>query len=492
MKPFYSLIVLLLLTACVEAGEKKALLIMLDGLRADAAYSAATPVLDSLRDGSWAKNYQGAWTFQAHSIQDSAPNSATNHVAIATGVTATKHGVFENGNTAKGNYAEYPTWLSRLRKKQPEIVTAWLHNWSENTAIPTDADFQSTCGEGFDGDQKLIEQAKQILAGTLPETAGENGTKWTPGKDIDAMMLYLDSLDMFGHRFGFSVHCPEYFEKVAHYDGKVGELLETLKNRPNFAKEDWLIVVIADHGGTGRGHGIVGCKNCYTVPLIVSGKNIATGRMQGQPLTTTPTAYLMKHFTGKIPECFASAIPTTKPEAAPKLDAGKISLDAFQKESRDGSFSFALWFKANDAQKDDPPLFSNKNWADGLTPGVALAANMADGTAGCRAWLNLGDGERREDFRPLEYQPNEWTFFAVTVDRKENAVLYVGGADGRLSFISHDVTHLKKLTAGMPWNVGQDGTGKYPHTPDGEIQGPTCWNRALTTDEVAELYRAGK
>ena len=41
---------LLLLVSAANAGEKKAILIMIDGLRADALYSVPTPNLDSLRD----------------------------------------------------------------------------------------------------------------------------------------------------------------------------------------------------------------------------------------------------------------------------------------------------------------------------------------------------------------------------------------------------------------------------------------------------------
>ncbi|MBR5161889.1 MAG: alkaline phosphatase family protein, partial [Thermoguttaceae bacterium] len=295
---------LVLLVSAVQAGEKKALLIMLDGQRADALYSAPTPNYDSLRNGTWAEGYKGAYSFQAHTNLDSAPSSATNHVAIATGVTATKNDVYKNGQTFKGKYDQYPTWMQRLRKADPNLVTVWLYNWSEDGQIPADATYQNSRGGGVEGDVKIIDETIQIINGTFPDTPGVKDTKWTKGADVDAIMLYLDSLDMFGHRNGFSVNVDPYFENVTFYDEQIGKILAAIKSRPNFANEDWMIVVVADHGGIFKTHGVVGCKNCYTIPLIVSAKDIEGGKMAGQPQNCCSAAYLMKHMTGSVPEEF--------------------------------------------------------------------------------------------------------------------------------------------------------------------------------------------
>ena len=62
MKKFFPMILFLLLVTAVvaRAGEKKGLLIMLDGTRADALLSIDVPNLDSLRLGTWAEGYKGA------------------------------------------------------------------------------------------------------------------------------------------------------------------------------------------------------------------------------------------------------------------------------------------------------------------------------------------------------------------------------------------------------------------------------------------------
>jgi len=487
-KLLFILPLLLFCAVSAQASSKKALLIMLDGLRSDAMYSAPTPNLDSLKDGSWAEGYKSAYTLQAHTNLDSPPSSATNHVAIATGVTATKSKVVYNGDFSKGNFADYPSWLWRARQANPDLVSVWLYNWGADASLPCKATYENTRGGGVEGDVKIIREACQILDGSFPDTEGVNGTKWTHGQDVDAVMLYLDSMDILGHGKGFSVNVDEYFKAMTFYDEQIGQLLAAVKSRPSFAQEDWMIVVVSDHGGVYRTHGVVGCENCYTIPMIVTGKNIASGKMVGQPLNCAAAAYLTQFMTGNIPECFDSGIPQTEPEVPASLENSLDETSLAQIPANlKGDFSFIIWFKSNGPQDGDPALVSNKDWRSGKNPGLALSVFEEKGNAAVT--LNLGDGSAREDIRQLFYNHNEWTFFAVTVDRDENAVLYVGTQNGRLSFISDDISTLGTLASGLGWHIGQDGTGNYSSTLNGETRGFRFWPAALTTDQIQALMK---
>ena len=86
-------------------SRPKALLIMLDGARADALAAARMPAVESLRDGSWAPGYSGAWSLTGQTVPDARPSSAANHTAILTAVNAEKSRVFNNGETKDGDYA---------------------------------------------------------------------------------------------------------------------------------------------------------------------------------------------------------------------------------------------------------------------------------------------------------------------------------------------------------------------------------------------------
>ena len=118
--------VLLTAFAAAAAGKssvanKKVLLIMLDGVRADSTLHTTMPALNALRSGQWQPNYKCASTDAAMVVQDAPPHSAPNHASIATGVTAAKHKVTRNGKTKTGNFKEYPHFLGHLVKAYPDL-----------------------------------------------------------------------------------------------------------------------------------------------------------------------------------------------------------------------------------------------------------------------------------------------------------------------------------------------------------------------------------
>ena len=139
MKNFMKLFAaIILLTACLaplSAQEKlqpKALIIMIDGMRADAFDNIPMPNLEKLRAGKWQPGYNGAFSATAWDLDDARPNSAPNHAAIATGVPAVKHRIFKNGQTKDGNFEEWPSWLARLATSPQHYKTQFLYSWGEN------------------------------------------------------------------------------------------------------------------------------------------------------------------------------------------------------------------------------------------------------------------------------------------------------------------------------------------------------------------------
>ncbi len=488
--------------------SKKSLVIMLDGLRSDVMFTAATPAINSLIDGTWAgpnTGYRSAWTYQAHTNLDALPSSATNHVAIATGVTATKNNVYENGKIGEGKYDEFPSYLERLKQANPQLVTAFLRNWSEDDLIRTKADYEQRYADksGAELDMLLVDDAVAILAGTKPDSDGANGTHWKAGTDVDALMLYLDAMDMYGHGKGFSPFVDEYYTKMTEYDAAIGRMLQAVCSRPNFADESWQIIVVSDHGGLGQSHGIQDCENCYTIPLVVVSKEVAAGRMVGQPQNCDVAAYVMQFMTGSVPTEFDGRVEVVHntESVAVSLEDGivyrqpssvtpeKLGRPESLNFGADGDFSITLWFRTDKAQQGDPVIIGNKDWTSGKNPGVVLAANTND-QDGTNLWLNISDGTTRDDLRPLAYQADgQWWFIGVTVERKGNAVLYLGRSDGRLTFISDDISTLGNIDSPLNWNVTEDGTGDYSCDLNGEIRELTIRNRALSLQDVETLSK---
>lgn len=61
--------------------------------------------------------------------------------------------------------------------------------------------------------------------------------------------------DYNGHKSGFDNNNSHYSAGVTNADRYAFELIETIKNRPEYKNEDWLILITSDHGGHGKMHG---------------------------------------------------------------------------------------------------------------------------------------------------------------------------------------------------------------------------------------------
>ena len=156
--------------------------------------------------------------------------------------------------------------------------------------------------------------------------------------------------------------------------------------------------------------------------------------------------------------------------------------------SVDGDFSFSMWVKFSNWQRD-PVFIANKNWNSGGNVGYALATG-ADG----RFQWNYAEqvGERRDyDSGPGLVGDGAWHHVAVTFQRGGQAVTFV---DGREIDRQPLPTTGTTISPGLPTNIGQDGRGNYTDNGtvsmvDGTIDDVAIWRRAITPDEIVGIYR---
>lgn len=479
------------------ADMPKSLVVMLDGVRSDGQRMAKTPNIDVLCDGSWAPGYQGAWTYTASTIRDAPTVSAPNHTAIATGVTATQNLVFNNGVYAdynnKGADAVYLNYLTRIKNFDVRKKTVFLYSWDPDKILTRK---NNPCDLSLRGnDAENAKRVPQILSGKF-----EHGD-WAQGTDVDALLFYIDLPDAKGHAGGFSPPGNKhdgYVESIETCDRWIGDALDAIRKRPGFKSENWQIIICSDHGGWVSGHGAARADN-YTVPLVVSSRDVQPGMMPGQPCTADVAVTVLDHFgidtvdlkrrglldgsvRGKSKTIPASKLPaedslfvslsfdgkldnaakgkeaeTIKPQnngAVLKPSGGKkggyleirsgdkaqyVSLGdpAAMKWGHDGDYSIAFWVRIPEKSDADPVLFGNKNWNDGKNPGLCLFVEGESNGGGNNLSLNLADvTKQRVDVKQLNMTPGQWWFCAVTVNRKQNATLYAGSPEGKLYFAS--------------------------------------------------------
>ncbi|NLZ61143.1 MAG: hypothetical protein GX901_10845, partial [Lentisphaerae bacterium] len=332
----------------------------------------------------------------------------------------------------------------------------------------------------------------------------------------------------------------------------VGQLLTAIEQRASFSSEDWLIVIVGDHGGYGKSHGMWG-GHATTVPMLICGKQVQNGRIPGISYNFDAAATALQHFnlySEKLnldgrPRCNIIAkenklslkdgleayfnFSEKQPE---NLLENKISAKIYGAKTSSGSgpgafaggflridgsednpggmilqgseqfaepdkpaLTFCLWVRvAANPPGGDPVIIGNKDWRDGKKPGFILTSARKMESASlpgvCLNYARSGEIPRI-DMGPFDVEYDSWSFYAVTFSDEGVAYMYQGRDDGHLYWLC-DRAEDAVLHSGMPWHLGQDGSGKYKFPFRGDIDDLALWSRALSSKEIRAVYEAGR
>lgn len=509
-------------------ANQHSLVIAIDGLRGDGIFNAATPNLDKLIKGTWAPGYRGAFAHYAQTMKDAAPNSGPNHVGIMTGVTATKSRVTGNGNVASGDYKNYPHYQTLLERHDPTLNTAYLVTWGTDMQIANQADLKIDADDATN-----TRNVVDILSGNFASA------NWPLGTRPDSVFLFLDDIDHAGHACCFTVADEGYRAEIVDVDNQIGQILTALRQRENFANENWQIVITSDHGGRGSSHGIHAADN-YTIPFLVVSKAAGQGYLRGVPhnYDAAPTALahmgvpIPENLDGKVrggevmdnvPKQLIEELVTYLPFEGNYQDAsgqhhhgeahgkpeikygGKfgryVAIDGHQEYINLGNpaamdfgttkdFTLFTWFRVRANQDGDPVIVGNKDWRSGSNRGALLLANEGNGDD---LGINLASSASdRKDFDPIDYSFDGWWLLAATFDRDGAATLYAGSPEGHLHTISGDIQTVGDLNSGLNWHIGQDGTGSHAFNLKADLDDFAVWSRALSLNEVQRIFNKGE
>jgi predicted AlkP superfamily pyrophosphatase or phosphodiesterase len=238
-------------------GGKHVLVIGIDGCRSDALQAAKKPNMKALIDNGTVcyRAYSGG-TVGTKTEQRLKSGPAWS--SILTGVWIDKHGVAKNGFTdanffkiVDGKNVAYPSFFWRIREKFPKAYLASIVHWKPiNDCIVFDVDHEDS-----GNDAEVAQKCADLLLSDL---------------NPSVIFLQFDEVDGAGHGKGYGPQSPEYMKAIETVDQHVGTCLDAMRKRPNFTKEDWLVLVTADHGGLEKKHGDQTPEE-RTVFLIASG-----------------------------------------------------------------------------------------------------------------------------------------------------------------------------------------------------------------------------
>lgn len=247
------------LISFAQTPVKKAIYIIMDGIPTDIIHKANTPNLDRIEnEGVFLNSYVGG---ERGGYSETPTISANGYATLVTGTWANKNNVWDNSLTDP-NY-NYPTLFRLYKDAYPDGKIGIFSTWLDNRTKLLGEELSATGGVKFDyhfdgleidtenyphdNKSNYIKRIDVEVAMATAKTIYKNGP--------DLSWVYLQYTDDAGHHYGDS---PELYNSIAFQDALAGLIYDAVKQREEEFREEWLFIVVTDHGRTpitARHHG---------------------------------------------------------------------------------------------------------------------------------------------------------------------------------------------------------------------------------------------
>lgn len=229
-------------------GVQRVLIISVDGMRPDLMLRADTPNLHALF-------HSGAYSFWARTTDIAI--TLPSHVSMLTGVKPPQHRIQFNDDraTTRPLFPNAET-IFELAKQQGYSTALVAGKWKFIAlSRPGSVDYYAATDSKTEesGGSTVVGEATRLIRKHRPQV----------------MFVHFPYPDGAGHAKGWG--SPEQIAAIEKSDRAIGQILQTLTETG--LKDSTLILVSADHGGSGRQHG-KGDERSRFIPWIVSGPGV--------------------------------------------------------------------------------------------------------------------------------------------------------------------------------------------------------------------------
>lgn len=210
---------------------------------------------------------------------------ATTWTSLTTGVSFDKHKVENESfirNTSLDNtqlqIPFFPTIFFQLNKTRPDLKTVTVSSWDPLSQL------------------LLIHANKRIDVSTDAQ-AKDSIIKQLVTTDPSLALVTFRSVLDAGVSNGFTDQNSSYVAAVNTVDAYIGEIVESLKLREKYSKEDWLVIITSNHGGVNNIYGGSSDKerNIFSMfyhpkyqPIELIGKTLLTERFNSSTKGNAP------------------------------------------------------------------------------------------------------------------------------------------------------------------------------------------------------------
>jgi len=235
--------------------------------------------------------HEGAFTLRARGVMPT--SSSPNWASMIMGAGPEQHGVTSNDwkpdkfnipPTVKGPGGIFPTIFSVLREQKPQAVVGVFHDWGDYGRL-----FERNMVD-------VIENPKG------PTNTVERAVAFIKTRHPTFTFIHLDHVDHAGHEIGHGTDA--YYASVSVADKLIGQVVDAIESAG--MKDSTLVLVTADHGGKGKGHGGETMGE-LEIPWIITGPGIRSGHEIKTPVNTYDTAATIAYAFGlKQPEAWVA------------------------------------------------------------------------------------------------------------------------------------------------------------------------------------------
>jgi hypothetical protein len=402
----------------------------------DALELANTPTIDNLIANG---------IYSPDALNDDITISGPGWSAILCGVWSDKHLSVDNSFVVT-DYTNYPPLFKHIEDFDANLHTVSICNWNpiNDYIVQNYADYKLNVSS--DADVSL--EACNYLSANNP----------------DMMFLHFDDVDHEGHSYGFSPTVSQYITAIEGVDALLAPIMQSISQRPNYANEDWLVLITSDHGGVGTSHGGTSIEH-QNVVVIASGNSIAQNIIRKDSSLVFDSVY----------NCLAD---TTELQFDGVDDYMQIPSNPAYNFGSTQDFTIECRVRTNTT--GDVAIIGNKDWFSGNNAGFVFSFKYPSGPE----WkVNIGDGTNRADINTGGLiADNQWHTLSVSFDRDGYMKMYEDG----LLLDSADISSVGNITTNAGLFFGMDINQSYAY--NGSIAEVRVWNTLVNNQNIQSWH----